>query len=78
MSFADAVAALKQKHSKADVNPTVLHGPCASRAAKIDFQRGKGDVYAGMDADGVEVLVYFNENGNCICCTEVEPDNDDE
>lgn len=74
MTFAEAVAELKGKFRKADMSPSALRGPSVVRAARIDFKKGKGGVYAGQDADGTEVLVYYNDSEHCICCTEVGPD----
>ena len=34
----------------------------------------RNGVYAGKDAEGTEVLVYFNDTANVISCTEMEPD----
>ena len=74
MTFAEAVAELWAKHPKADLSPSVKHGPAFTRAARVSFKLDKGGVYAGKDADGTEVLVYFNDTANVISCTEIEPD----
>ena len=74
MTFTKAVAALWAKHPKADLSPSVKRGTAFERAARVKFKAGKGGVYAGKDADGTEVLVYFNDTANVISCTEMEPD----
>lgn len=74
MTFAETVAELRGKFPKAEMSPATLSGACAHRAVALDFKKGKGGVYAGTDADGTEVLVYFNDTANLICCTEIEPD----
>ena len=74
MTFGEALAELRAKHPKADLSPSTRRGRAAERAARVDFQKGKGGVYAGRDADGTEVLVYFNGDAKVIACTEIEPD----
>jgi hypothetical protein len=74
MTFAEAVAALWAKHPKAELSPSAKRGTAFTRAARIDFTPDKGGMYAGTDADGTEVLVYFNDTANVISCTEIEPD----
>jgi hypothetical protein len=74
MTFEEALAALRAKHPKADLSPSVKRGRAADRAARVDFTKGKGGVYVGRDADGTEVLVYFNDDAKVIACTEIEPD----
>ncbi len=74
MTFVEAVAELMAKHPKADVSPSVKRGKAATRAARVDFKKDKGGMYAGRDADGTEVLVYFNDTAHVIACTEIEPD----
>lgn len=76
MTFAEAVAELWAKHPKADLSPSVKRGKAFSRAARIDFKKDKGGVYSGKDADGTEVLVYFNDDARVIACTEIEPDDE--
>ena len=76
MTFADAVAELWAKHPKADLSPSVRHGRAFARAARVDFTKDKGGVYVGRDADGTEVLVYFNDDARVIACTEIEPDEE--
>ena len=74
MTFAGAVAELWAKHPKAELSPSVKRGTAFTRAARVTFKAGKGGVYAGKDADGTEVLLYFNDTANVISCTEMEPD----
>ena len=74
MTFAEAVAELWAKHPKADLSPSVKRGTAFERAARVKFKADKGGVYAGKDADGTEVLVYFNDTANLVCCTEIESD----
>jgi hypothetical protein len=78
MTYRDAVGELRAKFPKADLSPNVLHGESARRAVGVSFAKHKGGVFAGKDADGTEVLVYFNDTANLICCTEIEPDRDDD
>jgi hypothetical protein len=75
MTFGEAVAELRAKYPKADLSPSVKHGKAFTRAAHVDFQKDKG-VYVGRDADGTEVLVYFNDDARVIACTEIEPDEE--
>ncbi|QDU21934.1 hypothetical protein [Urbifossiella limnaea] len=74
MTFAEAVAELWAKHPKAELSPSVKHGPAFTRAARVTFKKDKGGMYSGRDADRTEVLVYFNDTANMIACTEMEPD----
>lgn len=74
MTFVEAVTELCAKHPKAELSPSVKTGSAFVRAARIDFKRDKGGIYAGKDTDGTEVLVYFNDNANVISCTEMESD----
>jgi hypothetical protein len=77
MTFAEAVAELWAKHPKAELSPSVKRGTAFTRAARITFKSEKGGVYgvySGRDADGTEVLLYFNDNANVISCTEIESD----
>lgn len=74
MTFAEAVAAVRAAHPKADLSPSVQRGPASARAVRVDFKRDKGGVYVGRDTDGTEVLVYFNDHAGVIACTEIEPD----
>lgn len=76
MSFAEAVAELRGKFPKADMSPSAIRGNSVERAARIDFKKGKGGVYAGRDGDGTEVLVYYNDTEHRICCTEIGPDEE--
>ena len=73
MTFVEVLTELQAKHPKADMSPSVKRGKAASRALRVDFKKAKG-VYVGHDADGTEVLVYFNDNAGVIACTEIEPD----
>ena len=74
MTFAEAVAELWAKHPKAELSPSVKRGTAFSRAARVTFKQDKGGMYSGQDADGTEVLVYFNDTANVISCTEIEAD----
>lgn len=74
MTFVEAVAELMAKHPKADVSPSVKKGSAAARAARVDFKKDKGGMYAGRDADGTEVMVYYNDTADVIACTEIESD----
>jgi hypothetical protein len=76
MTFAEAVAELWAKHPKADLSPSVKRGTAFTRAARVTFKSDKSGVYSGQDADGTEVLLYFNDNANVISCTEIEADSD--
>ena len=76
MTFSEAVAELRAKHPKADLSPSVKRGKAFSRAVRVDFKKDKGGVYAGRDTDGTEVLVYYNDNADLICCTEIESFDD--
>lgn len=78
MTYRQAVGELKAKFPKADMSPAVVFGESARRAANVTFAKHRGGVYAGKDTDGTEVLVYFNDTANLICCTEIGPDNDAE
>lgn len=78
MTYREAVGELKAKFPKADMSPTVMFGESVRRAANVTFSRHKGGVYAGKAADGMEVLVYFNDTANLICCTEIGPDKDED
>ena len=71
MTFVEVLTELQAKHPKADMSPSVKRGKAASRAMRLDFKKSK-DMYAGHDADGTEVLVYFNDNAGVIACTEIE------
>ena len=73
MTFTEAVAELWAKHPKAELSPSVKRGTAFVRAARIDFTPDKGGLYAGTDADGIEVQVYFNDTANVISCTESNP-----
>ena len=74
MTFAEAVAALWAKHPKAELSPSVKRGTGFERAARITFKADKNGVYAGKDADGTEVLLYFNDTANVLSLTEIESD----
>lgn len=76
MTFAEAVAELWAKHPKAELSPSVKRGTAFTRGARLDFKKDKGGVYVGRDADGTEVLVYFNDDAKVIACTEIEPDDE--
>lgn len=78
MTFEEVVVELRGKFPKAEVSSDATRGETARRAAKLNFKRDKGDVYAGKDTDGTEVVVYYNDTADRICCTEIEPDTDDE
>ncbi|HEX4609810.1 MAG TPA: hypothetical protein VH092_16545 [Urbifossiella sp.] len=78
MTFTEAVAGLWAKHPKAELSPSVKHGPAFTRAARVTFKLDKGGMYSGRDADGTEVLLYFNDTANVISCTEIESDLDPE
>jgi hypothetical protein len=75
MTFEEVVKELKVKHPNAEMSPAAMRGESARRAARLQFTRGKGGLYSGNDADGTEVLVYFNDTANLICCTEIESDD---
>jgi hypothetical protein len=62
------------RHPKAELGPSVKRGTAFTRAARAAFKLDKGGMYSGQDADGTEVLVYFNDNANVISCTEIESD----
>lgn len=73
MTFAEAVAELWAKHPKSDLSPSVKRGTAFERAARLTFKKDKHAVYAGKDADGTEVLLYFNDTANVLSLTEMEP-----
>ncbi|MEO2088918.1 MAG: hypothetical protein ABGY75_05400 [Gemmataceae bacterium] len=77
MTYREAVGELKAKFPKAGLSPAVLFDESGRRAANVTFSKHRGGVYAGTDADGTELLVYFNDTANLICCTELDPDRDD-
>jgi hypothetical protein len=74
MTYKEAVAELRARFPKADVSVGAMHGEYVRRAETVTFAKHKGGVYAGKDRDGTEVLVYFNDTANLICCTEIEAD----
>jgi hypothetical protein len=74
MTFAETVAELWAKHPKAELSPSVKHGPAFTRAARVTFKADKGGMYSGKDADKTEVLLYFNDTANVISCTGIDPD----
>jgi hypothetical protein len=74
MTFAEAVAELWARHPKAELSPSVKRGTAFARAARITFKKDKGGMYVGKDADGTEVLLYFNDTANMLSCTEIESD----
>lgn len=74
MTFAEAVAEVWAKHPKAELSPSVKRGTAFTRAARVTFKLDKGGMYSGKDADGTEVLLYFNDSANVISCTEIESD----
>jgi hypothetical protein len=77
MTFVEALTQLCAKHHPdADLSPSVKAGKAADRASRVVFKKERGGVYAGRDADGTVVLVYFNDNANVIACTEIEPGDD--
>lgn len=78
MKFAEVIAELRAKHPKADLSPSVQRGSAFDRAEKVEFKKGKGGVYEATDADGTEVLVYFNGDAGVIACTEIEADEPDD
>lgn len=80
MKFVEAVAELRAKYKKADMSPAAIRGASFDRATRVVFKKDRGGVFSGRDADGTEVLVYFNDTANLICCTEIESDSgrDDE
>jgi hypothetical protein len=74
MTFAEAVEKLWAKHPKAELSPSVKSGTAFNRAARVVFSPDKGGMYSGRDADGTEVLVYYNDTANVISCIEIESD----
>lgn len=74
MTFAEVVEKLWAKHPKADLSPSVKRGAAFTRAARVKFKPDKGGMYTGKDADGTEVLVYYNDTADVISCTEIESD----
>jgi hypothetical protein len=76
MTFEEVLTQLRAKHPKADLSPSITTGKTVDRAARVVFKKERGGMYAGRDADGTEVLVYFNDNDNVIACTEIEPDDE--
>ncbi len=75
MTFVEAVAELMAKFPDAEMSPAAKHGKTLHRAARVEFKKDKGGMFSGRDADGTEVLVYFNDTANLICCTEIESDH---
>lgn len=78
MTFAEALAELRAKHPTADLSPSVQRGSGFDRAARVAFKKEKGFTFVGRDADGTEVVVYFNDTAGVLACTEVESFADDE
>ena len=76
MTFAEAVAELKGKFPAAALSPSALVGQSVRRATGLRFKKDRGGMFAGMDADGTEVLVYYNDDARVIACTEIEPDEE--
>ena len=74
MTFAETVAELRAKFPNADLSPSATQGPCFNRANRVGFKKDKGGMYSGRDTDGTEVLVYYNDTADLICCTEIESD----
>ena len=74
MTFKEALVALLAKYPQAGISPSVRTGSGFDRAAKIAFAKGKNGTYSGRDADGTEVLLYYNDTADVIACTELEPD----
>jgi hypothetical protein len=54
----------------------VKRGKAFTRAARVDFKKDKDGMYVARDADGTEVLLYFNDDAKVIACTEIEPDDE--
>ena len=75
MTFVEAVAEVMAKFPGASLSPAATRGTCFERASRVAFKKDKGGMYSGKDADGTEVLVYFNDTANLICCTEIESDH---
>ena len=76
MTFEEAVAELKGKFPKAAMSPSAMVGQSVRRAAGLRFKKDRGGMFAGLDADGTEVLVYYNDTADQICCTEIESFDD--
>ncbi len=76
MTFSDAVAELMGKFPDAGLSPSAARGRGVERAAGLSFKKDRGGVFAGKDADGTEVLVYYNDTADLICCTEIESFDD--
>ena len=76
MTFEEAVAELKGKFPEAGMSPSATCGKGVRRAAGLRFKMDRGGMYAGLDADGTEVLVYYNDTADLICCTEIESFDD--
>jgi hypothetical protein len=80
MTFEEAVAELKVKFPKAGMSPSATCGQSVQRATGLRFKKDRGGMFAGVDGDGTEVLVYYNDTAELICCTEIESfgDQDEE
>lgn len=78
MTFQEALVELLNIHKKAELSPSAQRGTAFDRAIRLSFKKGKGGVYEGKDADGTEVLVYFNDQSGVISCTEIEADEPDD
>lgn len=78
MTFEEVVAELQGKFPKAKMSLAAAHGEGSKRATGLKFKRDKGGIFSGKAADGTEILVYYNDTANLICCTEIESDDDDE
>jgi hypothetical protein len=74
MTFVEAMKELLAKHPKAELSPSVKMGSAANRAVQVKFKKEKGGMYAGRDADGTEVMVYYDDTARVISCTELESD----
>jgi hypothetical protein len=78
MTFKEAIVEVLNKHQKAELSPSAQRGSASDRAKTVTFRKGKGGVYEGKDADGTEVLVYYNDQSGVISCTEIEADLPDD
>ena len=78
MTFAEVLTELRAKYPKADLSPSVQRGSGFDRAIKLTFKKEKGFTFVGRDADGTEVMLYYNDTAGVIACTEIESFADDD
>lgn len=66
MTFPQAVAELRTRFPRAAVGPTAIGGECYNRAVGVEFAKSKNWLYLGRDAQGRQLMVYYNESEHLI------------